>query len=969
MLILVIPNLLYMLLVRIAYFLIMVWSPLYLIGQSSHPFLEGKMNIPEIVHFSTKDFQADPQFWTMCTDLKGIRYFGNNDGVLVYDGERWQKVLLPNSSAVRSLHYAEDGRVFAGGYNEFGLIKQDAYGAYYFETLLDKITLQNRPIENVWQIHQSNTFLIFRTFNGLIVYQNGLSTYVSAPQKFEYAAVVDAQYYVYDSREGVLTYDNNTGKLSTIFSIEEIEGDEKVVAMLPSKKEDIIEIVTEKGSVYEGNIVTKTLVRKPSFPDKGFQETVLAAVKNEETYLFGTLGAKVVMLSEDGTILELPQALKDVQDATVLGIHKEEAGYWLLLNNGLDFITYESKGGRKLFEGASVYDIVLDSTSMTLATNKGLYNSFNAEKIENKRPISFDLVKGTEGQVWSLNKFEDVLLINHDKGLLSYADNKLEVIGTPTGIWKTIPIPGKQNKFLACGYTGLFLVEKEGARFTIIRKLEGFNESSRDIIPAYQEDTYWVCHGYKGIFKIKITPDYDRVYAVDHYTDQNGLPSYLNINVHHWDSNIVFSTNKGIYRYDAKENQFTPVDTLNALLGTTTNTRKIVQRANTTWLVQNDELAYLASDWESGPPINEYFLQVKGQLNRGMESIYPIGDKQVLVGAKTGLYYYDLEDITTANPTSHITQIRSQGDDNKEIKIALSNTHTDIDKGKHSLTFQFTLLEAGVNKNVRYSYQLDGLQEKWSPWTSLASKEYSLLPPGDYTFMVRGRNDTGAVGSIDTFNFTILPFWYQSKLAILLYIIVLIVTAWLLYRLMMHKVNVEKSAMIEHTERSRRLLELEKAQLKFIEDTSILQEDMLSKSKKLANYTIQLVNKKQVFTELKNDLRDLRALATNSQSKSKISQIFQKLNKHKIGEEYVQLFDTQFEEVHHVFFSKLRAMDPHLSKRDLRLAAFVKMNLANKEIAPLLNISVRGVETARYRLSKKLLIPENLTLSDFLTNL
>ena len=52
---------------------------------------------PRIIHYTRKEFNGDPQFWTMCQDKEGVLYFGNNDGALIFDGEQWQKIALPNN--------------------------------------------------------------------------------------------------------------------------------------------------------------------------------------------------------------------------------------------------------------------------------------------------------------------------------------------------------------------------------------------------------------------------------------------------------------------------------------------------------------------------------------------------------------------------------------------------------------------------------------------------------------------------------------------------------------------------------------------------------------------------------------------------------------------------------------------------------------------------------------------------------
>lgn len=945
----------------------MSWVFLY--AQSSNTFFKQPLSIPQITHFTTKDFKADPQFWAMCKDSTGVRYFGNNDGVLVYDGERWQKVVLPNSSSVRSLVYTSQGTVFAGGYNEFGIIKKDVFGTYYYESVVDKLQLQNRNLENIWQVQESGKAIIYRTFDGLIVLQNGVSTYITAPEKFIAAAVIHSEYYVQDTKEGILHYEVTSGQLSKVFSAESFNN-QSISAILPSSKASTIEFITASGQIYEGNIETKKVAKKNTGFVDDFQETVLTAIKSKSTYVFGTLGSKIMMVSEDGELLKLPFAFKEIQDATVLGLFQEEDGLWVLLNNGLDFITY-APAGVQLFDKASVYDVILTKNTIALATNKGMYHATNYhESNAIFDEIPFQLVEGTEGQVWSLNDFGKSILVNHDKGLMVYKDGTLEQLNMTTGIWKTIPIPNRKDQFLACGYDGLYLIEKTETAFKLLHKLKGFDESSRDIVAAKENGVYWICHGYKGVFKIKIDENYDRVYAIDHFTDQNGFPSYLNINVHHWDSTIVFSTNHGLYQYDASQNSFIPYTALNRILGTTKNTRKIVENEQITWLVQDDEIGYFENNIDIPEFINDDFLPLKGHLNRGMESIHPLGDKKVLIGAKTGLYYYNLHQISTDTSTTQLTSIEYQlNTDRKTMSIPLDGTFTELPETNRLMVFHFSVPKLGMYKDLQYSYRLKGIEPNWSSWSTVAFKEYSLLPPGDYTFMVRSRNDTGTLGTTATFSFTIVPLWYKTTLAIILYSLLFSLICWSIYRVVSRRIQERHKEVIRAAESSKRLLELEVQQLKLVEDKISLQEDVLTKNKKLANYTLQLVNKKQAFIELQEDLKELRELIKNGQSKKKLLDIFRKLHQHKIGEEYLEVFDIHFEEIHRRFFEKLKVITTHLTKRELRLAAFVKMNLANKEIAPLLNISVRGVETARYRLSKKLNIPKTSSLQEFLENL
>lgn len=232
------------------------------------------------------------------------------------------------------------------------------------------------------------------------------------------------------------------------------------------------------------------------------------------------------------------------------------------------------------------------------------------------------------------------------------------------------------------------------------------------------------------------------------------------------------------------------------------------------------------------------------------------------------------------------------------------------------------------------------------------------------------------MGSEARYAFTIVQKWYQTNVAYIAYAALSIGLILLLIQTVKRKIEREKLKSSLEAQKSKKLLELELEQLKLQRDKEEihkdklhLEEDILTKSKELANYTMLLVKKKDIFSELQYDLKELKDLLKSEDSRKKLMEIFQKLNQHKIGEEYMEVFDVNFEKVHHNFFEKLKEINPTLTKRELRLCAFVKMNLTNKEISPLLNISTRGVETARYRVRKKLNVQQEDNFISFLEQL
>ena len=82
-----------------------------------------------------------------------------------------------------------------------------------------------------------------------------------------------------------------------------------------------------------------------------------------------------------------------------------------------------------------------------------------------------------------------------------------------------------------------------------------------------------------------------------------------------------------------------------------------------------------------------------------------------------------------------------------------------------------------------------------------------------------------------------------------------------------------------------------------------------------------------------------------------------------------ETFENNLNQIHNEFVTNLSQKYPNLTSKDIKLCIYLKMNLSSKEIAPLMNISFRGVELHRYRLRKKLNLVQDENLSNFLLNL
>lgn len=76
---------------------------------------QNTIGLPQLINYSKSDFQAGTQTWDIEQDSQGMMYFGNNEGMLTYDGSHWKAYPLPNRTIVRALAIDSTDRIYAGG--------------------------------------------------------------------------------------------------------------------------------------------------------------------------------------------------------------------------------------------------------------------------------------------------------------------------------------------------------------------------------------------------------------------------------------------------------------------------------------------------------------------------------------------------------------------------------------------------------------------------------------------------------------------------------------------------------------------------------------------------------------------------------------------------------------------------------------------------------------------------------------
>ena len=153
-----------------------------------------------------------------------------------------------------------------------------------------------------------------------------------------------------------------------------------------------------------------------------------------------------------------------------------------------------------------------------------------------------------------------------------------------------------------------------------------------------------------------------------------------------------------------------------------------------------------------------------------------------------------------------------------------------------------------------------------------------------------------------------------------------------------------------------KIIELEKEKL---------DKELRHKAQEMANVMMSLSHKNETLQTVKRDLQNIQQMLPKSQGDARRAiqgKVTVDIKSDQVFNRVVEEFDL----VHDDFIKKLRQRFLDLSNNEVLMCAYLKMNLSTKEIAPLLNISVRGVETMRYRIRKKFGLERDDSLTDFI---
>ncbi|MEZ5106952.1 MAG: hypothetical protein R2757_20775 [Draconibacterium sp.] len=303
-----------------------------------------------------------------------------------------------------------------------------------------------------------------------------------------------------------------------------------------------------------------------------------------------------------------------------------------------------------------------------------------------------------------------------------------------------------------------------------------------------------------------------------------------------------------------------------------------------------------------------------------------------------------------------------------------------IPHSQNSIKIEYVWPEYSSEKSISYSCFLENYDSEWTNQQDALSKEYTKLKKGSYLFHLRGYNMVNGLTQTKTLKISILPAWYETWFAYSIYLIILAVMVFFADKYMRYRYErkiqvIEESRERQLREREAQLeIERQKKEKELIKmKNNQLETELKHKTSLLADSTMNLIRKNDMLQELNKNLSEISDCVHRQEAKPvitrKIQNIHHNIQSNIMGDENWEKFEENFNLVYVNYMKKLSDQFPHLKMTDRKLCAYLRMGLTSKEMASLLNTSVRSIETARYRLRKKLMLEHDDNLSEFIQSL
>lgn len=707
--------------------------------------------------FSPKQYGASPQNWAILQDRRGILYFANTDGLLEFDGVLWRRIPLPKGGTARSLGMDEHGTVYVGGQGEIGFLEVDPSGAARYASLLDRIAPEDRKFADVWSVLATPDGIYFSSYERLIRWRSGQTARAwKADAPFRRAFLLDGAVHVVLRGVGLMRLEKDTLQPvpgGALFAKLDIRGAYR------DPRGNVV--VTREGFFLQSPTGFEPL---PTSVDPILKENQLYSFLPlpDGAILVGTARGGALLLDESANLSRILTRNTGLPSDYIAAVSRDsQGGIWLATGNGLvrfdlKLTQFDEQSGIR----GSVQALARAGNTLYAGTSSGFFQLRPGARAD---AATLQVVPGLSEAVYALLAHRGTLWAGAQNGLYTLSGAKVERVFQTDLVYDVAASPRDPDLLYLAARTGAFQLRFQNGKWAEAARIPGAGQEFRTIA----EDTdslVWITTR-TAILRadFRSTPP-----KVESFGESAGVPAGWKF-AFRIDNRIVFGTEKGLLKFSPSEKKFLPDPSLGELFAT--GEKSVLQLRQDSqrnyWIGGSDYHGIVrkspaALDWLSMP-----------LLRAGLDELYaiqPDPDGVVWASGPDGrLIRYQPFDQATPPP---LTVVLRRG----------PSTSRPLRYSGNSIRVEFAAPFFDALKSVEYQTRLDGADTDWTDWSTETWRDYTHLWEGSYRFQVRSRSPYGPVGPPTTLAFSVLPPWYRTWWAFVLYGLTSASLLWSVYR-------------------------------------------------------------------------------------------------------------------------------------------------------------------------------------------
>lgn len=891
--------------------------------------------LPFVENFTKSEYNGDNQNWSIGQGNDNAMYFANNHYLLRYNGVKWEKYPLPNHMIIRSI-FVEGDKVYCGSYKEFGYWKRIKGKMKYFSISENRNLFTGKSAnEEVWKIFRKEDKIYFQSFNEIFIFNGHDIEKVRFPFQISYCYLIDDEVYIASVRKGIYVLRGKEPVKKENWSVIDTDVIHNI-----EKHDGKIYIFTKTSGVFieeNGKLMPWNNLLNKRLPS----EVILTAkFINDHLLAIGTGLQGLYLVNLDDHSFKNINRENAIKNNAVLSIGiDQENDLWLGLDNGIAHV--EINSSVNVFSDnsgilGSVYALSKINDGYLYVTNHGVFI------YKDKR---LQAVPNSQGQVWDIYKLNNEYVIGHNDGTLIYDGKTLRKVNNVNGGWKFFKSTYDHAYFQA-NYSGIVAYPDED--FSKVTFLEGLTKPIRNIAQN-KPNELWAADNYRSLYRITYDNEF-RTQKIDNVSQENGITKDYGVKIFSYKNEILFLINKIWYHYNSISGKLEK----NVIFNTAfKNISDIIPIDDQNFLILKSGLLYVISQvknefiWELIP--EKYY---EGKLIIGDSRIFKDGNK-ILLNLDDGFISYELNK-NKVKAHNIVVEGFYQG-----------NLITDAVDIKYNQPVEINVISGNYGYNRQdLLYRLNN------------SKEYIRIRKGNMTLnnLHSGSQDVAFYYfngkdylKVANYHFEVDNPWYFSIWMILFYILVISGSFFLYYKWNKFRYIQKLQLHEEELRHQKKILEIElkaENELNVQEyEKHILELEIQTKSSEVAGKSLSIAKQSEMIEDIQKILEtetDFDKLKSEIRKAIKINAV----NKHEW-----ETFETNLNQINNEFIINLSKKYPNLTSKDIKLCVYLKMNLSSKEIAPMMNISFRGVELHRYRLRKKLGLTQEESLSKFMLSI